>query len=109
MPYLAEQDIGEHRIYAAAIPAPRHRYFAGVVVKRVCGPGARREEKFRDEQLGCARSWQQPEDALAFAIATGVRVALSMMTGAPMSVPARDLGRRTNASVSHVSRPNLQR
>ena len=77
--HLEERDEGAFRVYAAALAASgRAGYLAAVVLKRrqPTGPSApAAAEAFRCERLARGRRWASPEQALAFAVATGVAVA----------------------------------
>ena len=66
-----EVDAGGFRIYAGALETPKTRGFlAAVVVVRLHGDG-RREEVFRDEDLGKGYSWRVAQDALRHAVQCG--------------------------------------
>ena len=74
--HVAEQQIDDHRIYAAAIavdgPLPASEAFhAAVVVVRVIAGSCGREEVFRDECLEDGKVWPDPDQALRFALAVG--------------------------------------
>ena len=74
--YLEERDEGAFRVYAAALAASgRTGYLAAVVVQRRQPTGSSVPvEAFRCERLSRGRRWASPDEALAFAVATGVAV-----------------------------------
>jgi hypothetical protein len=67
--HFDERDIGDYRIFAGALEAPRgDGYIAAMIVQRLQGvPGAPREA-LRDESLACGHRWASPSDALAYAM-----------------------------------------
>jgi hypothetical protein len=66
--HFDERNVGDYRIYAGALEAPRgDGYIAAMIVQRVHGVPAPREA-LRDESLACGHRWESPADALAYAI-----------------------------------------
>ena len=66
--YFDERNMGDYRIYAGALEAPRgDGYIATLVVQRVKGVPAPREI-LRDESIACGHRWESANDALAYAI-----------------------------------------
>jgi hypothetical protein len=69
--YFEEIDAGGYRIYAGALERGRSRSFsAAVVVMRLHADG-RREEVFREEDLGGGYAWASAQDALRHAVQCG--------------------------------------
>ena len=76
--HVNERTEGDYRIYAAALTAPEGSgYNAAVVIKRLHGDFAG-EEAYRDTRLEQGRRWMCANEALAFALDTGSRFALSV-------------------------------
>ena len=69
--HFEEIDACGYRIYAGALERSRSRsYTAAVVVMRIHDDG-RREEVFRDEDLGAGFVWSSASDALRHAVQCG--------------------------------------
>ena len=63
-----EQTLGDYRIYAGALEAPKgDGYIAAMIVQRVQGVPKPREA-YRDESLACGHRWESAEAALAYAL-----------------------------------------
>lgn len=74
--HVAELACQGHRIYAAAIAREDcsradHGFHAAVVVIRHGTGSTAREVVFRDEQLEDGKLWEDPEQALQFALEVG--------------------------------------
>jgi hypothetical protein len=73
MMYIDERDEGDYRIYADAVKAPTGGYRAAAVVTRLRGV-PKPIEVFRDENLSGGHAWDDPEDALYFAVKTSIAI-----------------------------------
>ena len=72
---LDERDEGEYRIYAGALESKLgDGYIAAVVVSRVRGVERGPREAYRDDALACGHRWEQPEQALSYALGKGREV-----------------------------------
>ncbi len=64
-----EREIGDYRIFAGALEAPKgDGYTATVIVQRVQGDAGVPREVLRDEGLACGHRWASADAALAYAI-----------------------------------------
>jgi len=64
-----ERVIGDYRIYAGALEAPKgDGYIATMIVQRVRGVHGSPREVLRDEGLAGGHRWESASDALAYAI-----------------------------------------
>jgi hypothetical protein len=67
--HFDERDVGDYRIYAGALEAPRGAgYTATMIVERVQGLVGSPREALRDDNLACGHRWETPADALAYAL-----------------------------------------
>jgi hypothetical protein len=73
MIYIDERDEGDYRIYADAVEVPTGGYRAAAVVTRVRGV-PKPIEVFRDENLSGGHAWEDPEDALHFAVKASIAI-----------------------------------
>jgi hypothetical protein len=65
-----ESTVGDYRIFAGALEAPRGvGYTASVVVQRFRGVSGPPREAFRDEGVACGHCWATADEALAYALA----------------------------------------
>lgn len=71
--YFDERDEGEYRIHADAIEAPAGGYRAAAVVMRLRGV-PEPIEVFRDEHMSGGHAWDDPEDALHFAVKASIAI-----------------------------------
>lgn len=77
-----ELDTGDYRIYAGAIERGRSNgYCAALVVIRNHADG-RRDEVYRDEDIGAGYPWPSAEEALRYALQRGQDVVMCR-TGLP--------------------------
>ena len=71
--YFDERDEGDYRIYADAVEVPTGGYRAAAVVTRLRGV-PKPVEVFRDEQMSGGHAWDDPEDALHFAVKASIAI-----------------------------------
>jgi hypothetical protein len=71
-----EVDAGDFRIYAGALERRGGGYCAAVVVVRQRADG-RREEVFRDEDIGAGYPWPNGEEALRYAVQRGQDIVMT--------------------------------
>ena len=63
-----EREVGDYRIFAGALEAPKGGYIATMIVQRVNGVPGVPHEVLRDERLAGGHRWESAHDALAYAI-----------------------------------------
>ena len=64
-----EREIGDYRIFAGALEAPKgDGYTATMIVQLVHGGAGVPREVLRDEGLACGHRWESADAALAYAI-----------------------------------------
>lgn len=76
--YFTEAVEGHYRIYAGALEAANGTggYVAAVVVRRY-GQGDMPQEAFRDTAMSCGHRWEDPNEALMYAVARAREVILT--------------------------------
>lgn len=68
--HFDQRDIGDYRIYAGALEAPRgDGYMAAVVVSRVRGTERGPREAYRDTAIAGGHRWLTPNEAINYAFA----------------------------------------
>lgn len=68
--HFDERDVGDYRIYAGAMEAPRGGgYTAAVVVSRIRGTDRTPREAYRDTAVAGGHRWGTPTEALNYAVA----------------------------------------
>lgn len=91
MMYIDERDEGDYRIYADAVEVPTGGYRAAAVVTRLRGV-PKPIEVFRDQNMSGGHAWDDPEDALHFAVKTSIAIirehAASMCSPAARAIAA---------------------
>jgi len=77
--HFQESIEGNFRIYAGALESPRGGgYIAAVVVSPVGKMPMR--EAWRDDSLACGHRWQEPDEALNYALCEARRVIRTRLT-----------------------------
>jgi len=67
--HFDERELGDYRIFAGALEAPRgDGYIATMIVQRVHGVHGAPREALRDESLAGGHRWETANDALAYAM-----------------------------------------
>lgn len=67
--HFDERTVGDYRIYAGAMEAPKgDGYTATMVVQRLRGVANAPREAYRDESLAGGHRWESPDAALAYAL-----------------------------------------
>ncbi len=70
-----ERYLGDYRIYAGALDAPRgDGYIAALIVQRVQGVPNTPREAYRDESLACGHRWESADAAIKYAIQRAAEV-----------------------------------
>ncbi len=67
--HFDERNVGDYRIYAGALEAPRgDGYTATMIVQRLRGVPNAPREAYRDEGLAGGHRWESADAALAYAL-----------------------------------------